>query len=223
MNARPHGFPLVPWIAATTAAEAIGMTAAATASVIAARDVADPSSASGVAASLGIVVAGGLVEGAALGIIPAVVLRRWVPQFRRTWWFVATLLVAGLGWAGASVPGALASGDGEAPPQALVLVAAAALGLVMGAALGAAQAPAFHDGARRPWRWVWMSAVAWTPTMVVMFAGATLPDASWSPAAIILTGALTGIIAGALLGVVTGVCAPRLEVRPHPTDPATEG
>ena len=222
MTARAHRFPLLPWIAATTAAETIGMTAAATASVIAGRVVADPSSASGVAASLGIVVVGGLMEGAALGILPAIVLRRWVPQFRRAWWFVATVLVAGLGWAGASVPGALTPGDGEAPPQAFVLAAAAGLGLAMGAALGAAQAPAFRDGAQRPWRWVWMSAVAWTPTMVVMFVGATLPDASWSPGSIILTGAVTGIIAGALLGLMTGVCAPRLEVRPHPTETASD-
>lgn len=217
MTASAHPFPLGRWILATTAAETIGMTAAATASVVAGRVVADATSTSGIAASLAIIVAGGLIEGAALGLLPARVLRRWRPAFRARWWFVATFLVAGLGWAGASVPGALATDDGQAPPVALVLAGAAGLGLVMGALLGAAQAPAFRAAVGRPGRWVAVSTIAWTPTMVVMFGGATLPDVSWSPAAIILTGVVTGVAAGAVLGLVTGVLMPMLDGRGRPS------
>lgn len=220
MSASDHRFPFGRWILATTAAETIGMTAAATASVVAGRVVGDATSPSAVVASLAIVVTGGLVEGAALGLLPALVLRRWRTAFRARWWFVATLLVAGLGWAGASVPGALASGDGEAPPLALVLAGAAGLGLVMGGVLGAAQAPAFRGAAAHPWRWVGVSTIAWTPTMTVMFVGATLPDASWAPAAIILTGVLTGVAAGAVLGLLSGGLMPLLDGRERP--PSTD-
>ena len=186
MSTSADRFPLLRWVAATTAAETIGMTAAATASVIAGRVVADASSPAGIAASLAIIVAGGLIEGAALGLLPARVLHRWRAPFRSRWWFVATLLVAGLG-------------------------------LVMGALLGAAQAPAFRAAVGRPGRWVAVSTIAWTPTMVVMFGGATLPDASWSPAAIILTGVVTGVAAGAVLGLVTGVLMPMLDGRGRPS------
>lgn len=197
--------PLGRWVAATTIAETIGMTAAAGAAVLAAR-------VESVVGGLAIVVAGGLVEGTALAVLTALVLRRWRPAVHTAWWVVATLAVAGLGWAGASAPAALAGdGDGVEPPAALVLAGAAALGLVLGALLGAAQAPALRGAVAHPWRWVGVSAAAWTPTMVVMFAGATLPDATWSPAVIVVTGVITGILAGALLGVVSGVLSPRLE------------
>jgi hypothetical protein len=197
--------PFRRWVGATTAAETIGMTAAATAAVIAAR-------VDSVAAGLAIVVAGGLVEGLALALFTAGVLRRWRPSVRSAWWVTATIIVAGLGWAGASAPAALAGdGDGTEPPLALVLAGAAALGLVLGALLGLVQAPALRGAVAHPWRWVGVSAAAWTPTMVVMFLGATLPDATWSPTAIILTGVATGVLAGALLGVVSAVVSPVLE------------
>ena len=200
--------PFGRWVGATTTAETIGMTAAATAAVIAAR-------VDSVAVGLAIVVAGGLVEGVALALFTARVLRRWRPAVRSAWWVTATIVVAGLGWAGASAPAALAGdGDGTEPPLALVLAGAAALGLVLGALLGLVQAPALRGAVAHPWRWVGVSAAAWTPTMVVMFVGATLPDATWSPTAIILTGVVTGVLAGALLGVISALVSPVLEGSP---------
>lgn len=39
--------------------------------------------------------------------------------------------------------------------------------------------------------------------MVVIFVGATTPSPSWSTAAAVLLGALTGAVAGTVLGLVT--------------------
>ncbi|WP_418605411.1 hypothetical protein [Georgenia sp. SUBG003] len=65
----------------------------------------------------------------------------------------------------------------------------------------------------RPWRWVAVSAAAWTPAMVVIFAGAQAAPASWPTAAVALLGTATGALAGAVLGAVCGASVPRLGPR----------
>jgi hypothetical protein len=188
------------------------MTAAATAARASDALVGTPTTPMAVAVVLAFAVAGGLVEGGALGALQSRVLGRWRPTVRRAWWFGSTMVVAGLGWAAASAPAALASpDDGGEPPFGLVIMGALALGAVMGAVLGAAQAPALRDAVRHSWRWVGVSAVAWTPTMAIIFVGATLPDASWSIPVTVLCGAITGVVAGAVLGLVSGGLMPVLD------------
>jgi hypothetical protein len=184
---------------ACAAAETIGMTASA----VAARVADDPGRAA--AAALGIVVAGGLVEGTALGWLQSGALAGRLPRLRRGRYLLATVLVAGVGWAAASAPAVLrddAPGD-SGPPLALALLGAAGLGLVMGPVLGGAQALALRGAAERPARWVLANTVAWPPTMVVIFAGASSPGASWSTAEVGLLGAATGLVAGTVLGLLT--------------------
>jgi hypothetical protein len=153
--------------------------------------------------ALAIVVAGGLIEGTALGVLQAAWLARVFPGLSRLGWIVATVLIAGVGWALASAPSALGDRGGAPPAVALILVMAAGLGLAMGALLGAGQALVLRHHVRHPWRWVWVSAVAWMPAMIVIFTGATVPDASWPTAVVVVLGALTGVVAGAILGVVS--------------------
>jgi hypothetical protein len=201
---------LGPWIGAVALAEAIGMTAAAGASALAATVV----PAGDLATGFGLTVTGGLVEGAALGLLPAIVLRRWRSGFRSLWWAISTIVVAGIGWTVASLPATLSeSTDSSEPTLGLVLTGALALGFVMGGVLGAAQSPAFRDVAVRPLAWIGVSIAAWTPGMLLIFAGATLPDASWAPGAIVVTGTVTGLVAGAVIGAVSGLLFPALDGR----------
>lgn len=152
-----------------------------------------------------LVVVGGLIEGIALGILQGRFLARRFPGLSRIGWIVTTVVVAGIGWSLASAPAALAESDGAPPPQYLILLGAAGLGVAMGALMGVAQALVFRGHVSHPWRWVPISVGAWTPTMVVIFVGATLPDASWSTPSVIATGLATGLAAGAVLGSVSGV------------------
>jgi hypothetical protein len=191
---------LAAWIAACALAEAIGMGAAAAASR-AATDV----SSSGLGPALGIIVLGGLVEGSALGALQGWWLARRFPGLPRMSWLVVTIVVAGLGWAAASLPGLGASSTGGEPPVALVVLGALALGAVMGALLGAAQALVLRKHVRHPWRWVSISALAWAPAMAIIFTGAMLPDASWSTPTVVVLGVATGIVAGAVLGGVSAL------------------
>ena len=204
------------WVLACAVAETIGMATSAGA----ARAAVSVSAGAG----LLLVVAGGLVEGSALGMLQATVLRARLGG-SRAGWTLATVLVAGLGWAAASAPATLSSDDsGTAPPLGLVLAGAAALGAVMGAVLGSAQAVALRRHARHPWRWVTASTAGWTVAMPIIFLGATTAGAGWAWAVVVAYGALTGALAGTALGTVTGRWLPTLGFRvigPARTGPMT--
>ena len=168
--------------------------------------------------ALVIVVLGGLVEGFSLGSAQAWGLGRWLSSLQRGRYVLATVLVAGLGWAGASAPAVLSGdtgdGGGSSPPLPLVLIGAAGLGLVMGSVLGSAQAVALRGATSHPWRWVGANAVAWPPAMCLIFLGASLPGADWPVAWLLLDGAVSGAVAGAVLGLITGWFLPSLTGAP---------
>ncbi|MDX6357031.1 MAG: hypothetical protein QOH37_85 [Nocardioidaceae bacterium] len=199
------------WMTACAAAEAVGMTAASAAALVS-NHVGQ--SDRGRLTALAVIVAGGLVEGVALGCAQAWLMRPVLGGRSRAW-FLVTLAFAGLGWAAASAPAAL-SGDesGTSPALGLVLVGAAGLGLVMGAILGVAQSVTLRGRVAHPWRWASISSAAWLPTMVVIFAGATAPSAGWHVYQTVPLGTATGLVGGAVLGLVCGALRPALDGPP---------
>jgi hypothetical protein len=196
----------VPWVLACAVAETVGMAASAGA--------ARAASSTGVVTGFLFILAGGLVEGTGLGLLQATVLRDRLGG-RRTPWLLVTVLVAGVGWAAGSAPAALSGDDsGSPPPLGSVLLGAAAMGLVMGAVLGAAQAGALRGHARHPWRWCAANACGWAVAMPVVFLGATTAGAGWPWLLVVGYGALTGAVAGTALGAVTGAWLPSLDGAP---------
>jgi hypothetical protein len=163
---------------------------------------------------LAIVVIGGLVEGAALGLLQAWALAGRLGARGRARWVAGTVLVAGLGWAVASIPSAVDQAGTTSPSPGLVMLGAAGLGATMGAILGVVQAWAWHGCVRHHRRWILASAVGWTVAMPVIFVGATQVEESWHTLPVMGIGTLTGLLAGAVLGVVTGVFIPTLDGPP---------
>lgn len=158
-----------------------------------------------------ILVAGG-IEGLALGAFQALVLRGRVRGFSSTGWIVATLGVALLAY-GASLAfgaGAPAAADAAtvAPPLFLILPAAGAVGLVLGALMGAAQAMFGRLHHVPVMRWSLASGLGWALAMVVITAAASsfVPQTLGAAA---LIGGLTGAAAGLLLGLATLFALPR--------------
>lgn len=201
------------WLRACTLAEAIGITAAAAAARLATWLTDTRQDSPGWA--LVVVVAGGLVEGTALGVLQSRVLRPRLGVHAARRWTAATILVAGLAWAAGSAPATLAAPeDGTTPPLPLVLAGGAALGTVTGALLGAVQAAAVRHAVERPWPWVPASAIGWTAAMPVVFLGAALPGADWPSPLVVLLGTATGALAGAVLGLLTGRPAEALTAVP---------
>jgi hypothetical protein len=134
---------------------------------------------------------------------------------RRRGWLVVTVLVAGIGWAAGSAPATVRDAPGGAAPAlSLVVLGAAALGLVMGAVLGLAQGAVLRGRVRHPWRWVTASALGWSLAMAVIFVGATTAGPSWSWPALVAYGAVTGALDGAAMGAVTGVWLDALDGPP---------
>ncbi|WP_213572868.1 hypothetical protein [Rhodococcus sp. USK13] len=215
---RVPGLSSTRWTALCAAAEAVGMTAAALAAKLAQRISGDAPQGRDAALALAVVVTGGLVEGIALGVLQARGLRRLLPRFNVGRWVVVTAVVAGLGWAAASVPGVLGSDSGgDGPPLLVVLAGAVALGAAMGAVLGAVQALVLRGLVRRPGRWVLANVAGWPLAMTVIFVGAKTPGSTWSIPAVTALGSVTGLVAGTVLGVITGRFLPGPDeiVQPH--------
>ena len=169
-------------------------------------------------AAVGAVVAAGLVEGVALGSAQAAVLARLLPRFRRRRYLLVTVLAAGLGWAGGSLPEVLTDDVNAAPPPvALVVLGGAGIGLVAGTVLGVAQAFGVRGAVTDPGRWVLANVLAWPGAMALIFAGAGLPAEGWPVWAVLATGAVSGVTAGAALGAVTGRFLPGRRAGMHVT------
>ena len=202
---------LTRWTALCAAAEAIGMTAAAVVARLS-QSIAGESAGTGERLlALSLVVAGGLVEGVALGSLQAAGLRRLLPRLDGRRWRLVTLLVAGVGWAAASAPAAFSTADASAsPPLLLTVGGGAALGVLMGAVLGAAQATGLRSLVSRPGRWTAANALGWAPTMSIIMIGAGTPGADWASWQVGALGTVTGLVAGAALGLVTGSFLPAL-------------
>lgn len=214
MDARPDR-SYARWVAACATAEAIGIGTSAAAARVGDR-VAGRGGAEAHWLALGVVVAGGLVEGIALGLLQGRVLgERW-PALRRTRFAMVTVLVAGLGWAAASAPSVLGDqGDaGSGPPIALTVLGGWALGLVMGPVLGVAQSFALRGAVTHPSRWVVANAVAWPWAMAVIFTAASSAGAGWPDLALAAYAAAAGAIAGAVLGLVSGAWLGSLDGQP---------
>lgn len=202
------------WIVACAVAETIGMGASAAAARVG-QDVADGPDTGARWLALAVVVAGGLVEGTALGVLQGDVLATRWPRLSQLRFALLTVLVAGVGWAAASAPGVL-SGDsgGDGPPVLLMVLGGLGLGVVMGPVLGAAQALALRDAVAHPWRWVAASTAAWPPAMAVIFTGASTAGADWSTPVVTAYGAATGAVAGTVLGLVTALWMRSLDGQP---------
>jgi hypothetical protein len=196
------------WTGLCAAGEGIGITAAATAGRVSQELTGEAPSGPRLLAALSIVVAAGLIEGLAVGIVQASGLAAWLPGRLRTRWMLVTVAIAGLGWAGASASAMLGADTGPEPTKAVMVGGAVGLGAGMGAVLGAAQAWVLRHQVPHPWRWITASALGWAVAMPIIFGGANFPGADWPLLAVAASGTVTGLMAGAGLGLLSGLLLP---------------
>jgi hypothetical protein len=209
------------WVVACALAELIGIGTAAAVAVFMRAQVGSPATLPAAAAVLLAMAAAGCVEGGALGWLQARVLRERIPSFESRRWIACTVAVAVLGWMCGMAPSLLMhQGQPDVPAQdpgwLVVLGASALLGAAAGTVFGAAQWLVLRRRVRAASRWIWIHALGWMPAMAAIFAAASLPDAQSPPLAIVLLGALGGLIGGSLLGAITGVVAADLEPLEEP-------
>lgn len=208
------------WVLACGGGETLGMAAAATAAGLTLAAVGEPHDLPSAAVTVVGMVAGGVVEGLAVGWLQFLVLRRWLPRLRARAWVGVTVAVAAGGWLLGSLPATLGSlaadgdrgGDAAAtgPPTWLMPIAGLVVGLLMGAVFGWAQARVLRGHVPRPRRWVLANALGWGAALVVIFTGASLPSGPWPWPLLLALGAVTGVLAGVAIGSVTGLFLPSL-------------
>ncbi len=186
------------WIAACCMGEAAGIAIVAT--VYAALD-------RGLIANAAFpILAAGAWEGLSLGGSQAWALRNSGIEGLR--WVCLTVLGAVIGY-GLSLHGGAGSGgpDTPEPPFWLVILLGGAMGLGMGAVMGALQWLAARPLLRAA-RWISASMIGWASAMAAIMAGAASAEASWPLGLVCVAGAISGGVAGALLGIVTGPALP---------------
>lgn len=198
------------WVMLLAITEAAGMTTAAAAAHVGQAVLPDPQGAGQVAGAVGLATAGGIVEGVAVGLATGYLVNRLVGQLSVRTWIGVTTAVAGLGWAAGTVPSALSTPDASQPPALVILAGALGMGAVLGGLLGSAQALVLRGRVAHPGRWIGANVLAWSPTMTIIFAGATAPDESWPVVAVLALAVVTGLVAGATLGLILGWSASSL-------------
>ena len=193
------------WVGASAVGEAIGLVAANAVNVLVVPSFGVPEGRERLAVSALMIVAGAL-EGACLGAMQHVVLRRVLPGIRAVDWIAATSVGFAAGW----LVGALASFlEPSAEPGPVVVVGLALLtGLMLGAAVGLAQAVVLWRHGVAVGRWLALTAGAWSIALVASYVGMSMLPVDWGWVSL-LVGLVTGAVVGAIVGAITGLGLPR--------------
>jgi hypothetical protein len=209
------------WVVACTAAEFVGMAAAASLAVLTARLVGEPATVGAAIVVIGGAVLGGAIEGFAVGELQLRVLRTWLPDLSRLRYVGGTVALAIVFWFLGMLPSTLLSlsavgtdavADEVDPSLLLVAFVAAAGGALGGLGFGAAQGWALRGHVRHPWRWIRPNVVGWASAVAVITVGASTIPTGASAALTIAIGLVIGLLAGACVGVVTGQSLPALDL-----------
>jgi hypothetical protein len=195
------------WILANAASETVGL---GTTLLIGAFLLvqAEPTIGALPAAVLG-VFAGTVIEGSIVGTAQWLVLRHPLEKMRWHKWVLATALGACIAWTLASPllftgPDSGAAAPGEMS-DLVIYTLAAAMGIALGAILGAAQWLALRRHLPKAGWWIPANALAWMLGMVVVFLGMSFipPEGITVPVGLILL--LFVVAAGAFVGAVHGL------------------
>lgn len=203
------------WVVANAAAEAVGLglTLGLTGLVIG--RLASVGGLAGVALAFGAAVLSGAIEATVVGLAQWWAMHPWLPQITRRAWWLATLAGALLAYVLGYLPSTIINlmqetGGNEAtmtePPQAVVLLLAAGLGLVAGAILSFAQYLALRGKVAHAGWWIPANMVAWAVGLPVVFWAIDLAfklPVLWQAVALMVVALLAmGAIVGAIHGAV---------------------
>jgi hypothetical protein len=167
--------------------------------------------------------AGGVGEGASLGLAQWHVLRRVFPALRRRAWVGATAAIAATGWLlgmlphtvadALSAPGestAAGSGPAAGPGPLVATALLLVIGAGGGALVGAVQAVPLRRHVAAVWPWLVGNAVGWTLGFAMIWAALSGVSAGASATEMVLAGLAGGAAAGLAVGAVTGAALVRL-------------
>lgn len=156
--------------------------------------------------SIAVLVPGGAVEGAILGLAQGSVLHRELAGFDRRAFAFATAVAAALAWAVGMPLGAF--GPSLTPPA--LVVATAVGGTFVLLSIGVAQALVLRRHVARTRTWIEANALAWLVGLSIPLAAMSLVDDADPPAVVALTAIAAGVAMAAVVAAITGVAIVRL-------------
>jgi hypothetical protein len=211
-------FSWARWLAACTLGELVGFGAAALfalgALTTVGLDPVTPFERAGLVAWMALA---GVFEGAVLGTMQWLALRRIFPRLSARGFVGATVTVAALGWTLGMLPAALAPPDSSAGPAEpsffFVIAASVVFGAMAGALFGFAQWLAVRSHARSASRWIGANALGWALGLPWSFAAGALGDLGVSVPLAVAIAVAGGALMGASVAVATGLALRRIEPR----------
>jgi hypothetical protein len=217
MSRTPWPAPWGRWFRACTLAEFLGIAAAAGMAGLAMVLVGEPSNPTEAALILAMSVAGGVVEGLAVGLLQWRVFRSWLPSLSRARYVGGTVVLAACFWLLGMLPSTLlalapaeAGTTADDPPVLAVAVVSAVGGAIGGVAFGLVQGWALRGHVAHPWRWIRPNAFGWGVAVAVITVGASSAPAGIPAVGLVCYGAGIGLVAGACVGAVTAQAVPSL-------------
>lgn len=196
------------WLLTCSVGEMAGLGAALAVGAASVLVLGAPSSTGGRLLVLVVMMLAGALEGIIVGHFQGRVLSRLLPRFPRRRYLTATAAAAAVGWAvGVITPLFFVKGgfDPETSWRATTatLLFVAFLGALLGLLFGGAQSLALDGAAENRRLWVMGNAVGWAAGVpfTALFPS-LLPDGA-PMTAVVVTGAIGGLIAGAWVAIAT--------------------
>jgi hypothetical protein len=162
--------------------------------------------------SAGLMTTTGVLEGGVVGFAQWLVLRKAIPGMGWRLWVIATIIGAVIAWFFGSIPMTMmslsqptTSTPASEPPQALVLLLAAGMGLVAGLILSVAQWQVLRKQVKKAWLWLPANALAWAAGMPIIFAAVDLAQLADSIGGSVMVMAAGITLAGAIVGAIHGL------------------
>jgi hypothetical protein len=199
------------WVAVNAAAELLGLGATGAVAALALARLEGLPILAGALLTLLVAAGSGTLEAMVVGLAQWWAMHPWFPDITRRSWWLATLAGALVAYVPGFLPSTIMSVAAEAsqapvaePAQWIVLLFAAGLGAVAGAALSFAQWLVLRGKVRHAGWWIPANMLAWIVGTPVIFWGidAAQRAGSLSRTLLLLAGCL--LLAGAVVGAIHG-------------------
>jgi hypothetical protein len=199
------------WVAANAVGEMLGLGLTFAAVALVTARLQNQAGVAVVLFSFLFAVASGAIEATLVGLAQWRAMRPWFPTITRRAWWLATLAGALAAYVLGYLPSTLMSLGEEAtqapaaePPQWIVLLLAAGLGLVGGAVLSFAQWLVMRRKVKRAGWWIPANMLAWLVGMPIIFWGIDAAQKGQPLAESVLLMAITLLVMGAVIGAIHG-------------------
>ncbi len=211
----------VRWVAANALGEMFGLGLTFLVGLTVMSSLGAQESASMILIAFIVAVASGAIEATLVGLAQWWAMRIWFPEITRRAWWLATLVGALLAYVMGWMPSTLMSLGEQAagaqsavvePPEGLVLLLAAGLGMVGGAVLSFAQWLAIRHKVKGAFVWIPANMLAWLAGMPLIFWGIDTVQKLDGLAGQVLFMAGILLLTGALVGAIHGTFLIRLAI-----------